>query len=78
MHLMSDEGGRFPLTSFNKWEREIVLAELAPAEHARLITASPRGPRSIPSSLPTVTTTLATGNQYTRLRVLHEVGGNIV
>ena len=26
---MSDEGGQFPLTSFNKWEREIVLAELA-------------------------------------------------
>jgi type III restriction enzyme len=28
LHLMSDEGGRFPLTSLNKWESEIVLAEL--------------------------------------------------
>jgi hypothetical protein len=29
LHLMSDEGGQFPLTSLNMWEREIVLAELA-------------------------------------------------
>jgi hypothetical protein len=29
LHLMSDEGGQFPLTSLNKWEREVVLAELA-------------------------------------------------
>ena len=29
LHLMSDENGQFPLTSLNRWEREIVLAELA-------------------------------------------------
>jgi type III restriction enzyme len=29
LHLMSDETGQFPLTSLNKWERDIVLAELA-------------------------------------------------
>jgi type III restriction enzyme len=29
LHLMSDEGGQFPLTSLNKWEREVVFAELA-------------------------------------------------
>jgi hypothetical protein len=29
LHLMSDENGQFPLTSLNKWERDIVLAELA-------------------------------------------------
>jgi hypothetical protein len=29
LHLMSDESGEFPLTSLNKWERKIVLAELA-------------------------------------------------
>lgn len=28
-HLMSDEAGQFPLTSLNKWEREVVFAELA-------------------------------------------------
>jgi hypothetical protein len=28
LHLMSDEDGRFPLTSLNEWEREIVVAEL--------------------------------------------------
>ncbi len=26
---MSDEDGKFPLTSLNSWEREVVLAELA-------------------------------------------------
>ena len=29
LHLMSDLNGQFPLTSLNKWEREIVLSELA-------------------------------------------------
>ena len=29
LHLISDEGGQFPLTSLNNWEREVVLAELA-------------------------------------------------
>jgi type III restriction enzyme len=29
LHLMSDEGGQFPLTSLNNWERKVVLAELA-------------------------------------------------
>jgi len=28
-HLMSDEGGNFPLTSLNNWERTVVQAELA-------------------------------------------------
>lgn len=28
LHLMSDESGRFPLSSLNQWERDIVLAEL--------------------------------------------------
>jgi hypothetical protein len=28
LHLMSDESGQFPLTSLNKWEREVVLSEL--------------------------------------------------
>jgi hypothetical protein len=28
-HLMSDDDGFFPLTSLNKWERKVVLAELA-------------------------------------------------
>jgi type III restriction enzyme len=28
-HLMSDEGGHFPLTSLNNWERTVVQAELA-------------------------------------------------
>jgi len=28
-HLMSDEGGNFPLTSLNNWERTVVKAELA-------------------------------------------------
>jgi type III restriction enzyme len=28
LHLMSDEAGQFPLTSLNKWERAVVVAEL--------------------------------------------------
>ena len=28
-HLMSDEAGRFPLTSLNNWEQQVVKAELA-------------------------------------------------
>jgi len=29
LHLISDEHGQFPLTSLNKWERDIVISELA-------------------------------------------------
>jgi type III restriction enzyme len=28
LHLMSDQAGQFPLTSLNKWEQKVVLAEL--------------------------------------------------
>ena len=37
LHLMSDEDGQFPLTSLNNWEREVVLAELARPNVARLV-----------------------------------------
>lgn len=78
LHLMSDGDGQFPLTSLNKWEREIVLAEL--------VRANVRGWYRNPSRAAVDSLGIAyrdddTGNwrsMHPDFVFFHEVGGRIV
>jgi type III restriction enzyme len=78
LHLMSDESGQFPLTSLNKWEREIVFAELARAN----VRGWYRNPsRAAVDSLGITYRDDDTGNwrsMHPDFVFFHEVGGKIV
>jgi type III restriction enzyme len=78
LHLMSDERGQFPLTSLDKWEREIVLSELARPN----VRAWYRNPsRAAFDSLGIAYRDDLTGNwrfMHPDFVFFHEVGGNIV
>ena len=78
LHLMSDEGGQFPLTSLNNWEREIVLAELA-RPNVRGWYRNPS--RAAVDSLGIAYRDDDTGNwrsMHPDFVFFHEVGGKIV
>lgn len=78
LHLMSDADGRFPLTSLNKWEREVVLAELA-RPNVRGWYRNP--PRAAVDSLGIAYRDDDTGNwrsMHPDFVFFHEVGGRIV
>jgi type III restriction enzyme len=78
LHLMSDGGGQFPLTSLNKWEREIVLAELA-RPNVRGWYRNPS--RAAVDSLGIAYRDDDTGNwrsMHPDFVFFHEVGGKIV
>lgn len=78
LHLMSDEHGQFPLTSLNKWERDIVISELARPN----IRAWYRNPsRAAVDSLGIAYRDDLTGNwrsMHPDFVFFHEVGGKIV
>ena len=78
LHLMSDEDGQFPLTSLNKWEREVVLAELA-RPNVRGWYRNPS--RAAVDSLGIAYRDDDTGNwrsMHPDFVFFHEVGGKIV
>ena len=78
LHLMSDESGQFPLTSLNKWEREVVLAELA-RPNVRGWYRNPS--RAAVDSLGIAYRDDDTGNwrsMHPDFVFFHEVGGKIV
>jgi hypothetical protein len=78
LHLMSDEGGWFPLTSLNNWERDVVLAELA-RPNVRGWYRNPS--RAAVDSLGIAYRDEATGNwrsMHPDFVFFHEVGGKIV
>jgi hypothetical protein len=73
LHLMADANGQFPLTSLNKWEREVVLAELA--------RPNVRGWYPSVDSLGIAYRDDSTGNwrsMHPDFVFFHEVGGKIV
>lgn len=78
LHLMSDEHGQFPLTSLNKWERDIVISELARPN----VRAWYRNPsRAAVDSLGIAYRDDLTGNwrsMHPDFVFFHEVGGKIV
>lgn len=78
LHLMSDEDGQFPLTSLNKWERSVVLAELRRPN----VRAWYRNPsRAAVDSLGIAYRDDETGNwrsMHPDFLFFHEVGGKIV
>jgi type III restriction enzyme len=75
---MSDEHGQFPLTSLNKWERDIVISELARPN----VRAWYRNPsRAAVDSLGIAYRDDLTGNwrsMHPDFVFFHEVGGKIV
>jgi hypothetical protein len=78
LHLMSDENGQFPLTSLNKWEREVVIAELA-GPNVRGWYRNPS--RAAVDSLGIAYRDDDTGNwrsMHPDFVFFHEVGGKIV
>jgi hypothetical protein len=78
LHLMSDGSGQFPLTSLNKWEREIVLAELA-RPNVRGWYRNPSG--AAVDSLAIAYRDDDTGNwrsMHPDFVFFHEVGGTVV
>ena len=78
LHLMSDDGGQFPLTSLNNWEREVVLAELA-RPNVRGWYRNPS--RAAVDSLGIAYRDDDTGNwrsMHPDFVFFHEVGGKIV
>jgi hypothetical protein len=78
LHLMSDEHGQFPLTSLNKWERDIVISELSRPN----VRAWYRNPsRAAVDSLGIAYRDDLTGNwrsMHPDFVFFHEVGGKIV
>jgi type III restriction enzyme len=78
LHLMSDEDGHFPLTSLNRWEREIVLAELS-RPNVRGWYRNPS--RAAVDSLSIAYRDDSTGNwrsMHPDFVFVHEVGGKLV
>ena len=78
LHLMSDDDGQFPLTSLNKWERDVVRAELARAN----VRGWYRNPsRAAVDSLGVAYRDDDSGNwrsMHPDFVFFHEVGGRIV
>jgi type III restriction enzyme len=78
LHLMSDDDGQFPVTSLNKWEREVLLAELA-RPNLRGWYRNPS--RAAVDSLGIAYRDDATGNwrsMHPDFVFFHEIGGKIV
>jgi hypothetical protein len=78
LHLMSDDEGRFPLTSLNEWEREVVHAELR-RPNARGWYRNPA--RAAVDSLGIAYRDELTGNwrsMHPDFVFFHEVGGLVV
>ncbi len=78
LHLMSDDEGRFPLTSLNEWEREVLHAELR-RPNARGWYRNPS--RAAVDSLGIAYRDELTGNwrsMHPDFVFFHEVGGKVV